>query len=97
MPPTRRQIVPTPGETVLYRLTKLDAEQILSERASYELRGNHVQQGMVFPAVIVRVWAAPDQANSLTACNLQVLLDGEDVHWVSSGTQGDDDGCWHAR
>lgn len=48
--------------------------------------GNAVRPGDIFPAMIVKVWDA--------GVNLQVHLDGNDLFWATSRTQGEDDGQW---
>ncbi|MGW5409036.1 hypothetical protein [Streptomyces spiralis] len=97
--------VPEAGDTVLYRLTANDAAAINRRRTDFETSGsasdrtgfvghvgNEVQEGDVFPAVVVRVWSAASGA-----CNLQVLLDGTDVYWATSRTEGDGAGCWSRK
>jgi hypothetical protein len=51
--------------------------------------GNQALASQVYPAVVVRVF--PD-ANG--ACNLQVLLDGNDAYWATSRTEGEEPGRW---
>ena len=51
--------------------------------------GNHATAGDVYPAVIVRVWNEP----TITV-NAQVHLDGNDVYWATSRTEGDQPGQW---
>lgn len=53
--------------------------------------GNAVRSGEEFPAMIVKVW--PDHPDGLV--NLQVYLDGNDVLWATSRSEGDEDGHWH--
>jgi hypothetical protein len=50
---------------------------------------NLVQEGDVFPAVIVRDW--DEQSGTV---NLQVHLDGSDTYWATSRVQGDNPGEW---
>jgi hypothetical protein len=81
---------PTIGRIVHYRLGKQDADDITARRAlrssSFEiLRGNRVEEGDVFPAMIVRAWG--DQTDSMV--QLQVFLDGNDTHWATSVQAGD--------
>ena len=55
--------------------------------------GNSVQEGDEFPMLICRVWA--EIATETTAVNGQVFLDGNDVLWATSVSQGDKPGQWH--
>ncbi|MEV7684454.1 hypothetical protein [Streptomyces bungoensis] len=93
---------PTPGRTVLYRVTESDASDInrrrkdIHESRSADSRtgfvghvGNHVTAGDTFPAVIVRVWN-----ETTVTCNLRVLLDGTDVYWATSRAEGTEPGTW---
>lgn len=99
---------PTIGRIVHYTLNEQDAAVINKRRkdaknlngagvtlASQELGpqihiGNDAREGDTYPAVIVRVWG--DQLQS--ACNLQVLLDGNDVYWATSRSVGEGAGSW---
>jgi hypothetical protein len=81
---------PTIGRIVHYRLSKQDAEEIASRRGLHVhaheiLRGNRVEEGDTFPAMIVRTWG--DQPTS--AVQLQVFLDGNDTHWATSVQVGE--------
>lgn len=91
---------PTLGRTVLFRASADDAAQINKRRkdatesriASKESGavvhvGNEVAEGQVFPGVMVRIW----QAGSV---NLQVHLDGTDVFWATSRSEGNEPGQW---
>lgn len=49
--------------------------------------GNEAHEGDVVPMVIVRVW-------SETTVNGQALLDGNDVLWVTSATEGTGPHTW---
>lgn len=51
--------------------------------------GNQVQEGQVYPAVVVRDW---DEASGTV--NLQVLLDGNDTYWATSRLPGYGPGTW---
>ncbi len=51
--------------------------------------GNDVMIGDVFPMMITKVWS---EASSLVSG--QVFLDGCDVLWVVSVTEGDSPGCF---
>lgn len=92
---------PTPGRTVLYRLSDHDAQVINQRRADYTTSaksmrtgfighvGNEAVEGAVYPAVIVRVWD-----HEPAAVNLAVHLDGNDTYWATSRCEGDDVGQW---
>lgn len=85
------KLVPAVSDVVLYKLGKTDVEAINRERAqSPFLRGAHnrVDEGEVYPMIIVRVWG--DTAES--AVNGQVMLDGPDTYWATSRMQGRDPG-----
>ncbi|WP_329311693.1 hypothetical protein [Streptomyces sp. NBC_01262] len=95
-PPPRQ---PAIGDTVLYELTEHDAKAINTRRiisslapaATVQKETSDVRAGDIYAAIIVRAWqATPD-----TACNLQVLLDGPDVHWAQSVFPGEGPGHWH--
>lgn len=83
---------PSIGRIVRYTLSEEDATVINSRRK--DLRavvgipvtvGNSVSAGEVYPMVITRVWG--DQPTSVV--NGQVLLDGNDLHWVTSVSHGE--------
>lgn len=91
---------PTVGRTVHYMLSSDDADtinrrrtdsrQILDRMAAGAWSigaqahvGNAAEAGQVFPMVIVRCWGTGEEA----AVNGQVMLDGNDVLWVTSATQ----------
>lgn len=79
---------PTIGRIVHYRLSPQDAGEIMHRRnnsANADHRGNRVQAGDTFPAMIVRVWG--DEPDSLV--QLQVFLDGNDTHWATSVERGE--------
>jgi hypothetical protein len=88
---------PTIGRIVHYRLDDQDAAHINQRRAHALTQskaaghafpvhtGNAATAGDVYPMTITRVWG--DTSDS--AVNGQVLLDGNDVHWVTSATQGE--------
>lgn len=55
--------------------------------------GNYANRGDVLPLHVVRVW--PDECGpGKTGVNGQVLLDGNDVLWVTSVCEGDGEGQW---
>lgn len=88
---------PTVGRTVLYTVPECQVGEInrrrtsshsIAERAKVREWpggaqahiGNDVKAGDVFPLIITRVWG--DQPGS--AFNGQLLLDGNDVYWLTS-------------
>lgn len=93
---------PTLGRVVLFTVSKEDAEAInkrrqdfAKHRRKYPLQedtgyvahfGNLVSEGDSFAATIVKVWSG--------SVNLQVLLDGTDVYWATSVTQGEGPHTW---
>jgi hypothetical protein len=99
-------MIASPGSIVLYTLTQYDADAINRRRKDFnDYRkaggpdtghvahvGNHAYAGDVYPAVVVRVWG--NLSND--SVNLSVLLDGNDIFWATSRTQGDDQGQWTA-
>ncbi|MCX4993862.1 hypothetical protein [Streptomyces longwoodensis] len=93
---------PSIGRIVHYKVTAQDAEQInrcrkdFHESRSADQRtgfaghvGNRVEEGDVFPAMIVRVWH-----ESTVTVNAQVFLDGTDVLWATSRAEGTEPGTW---
>ena len=92
-------MIPTPGRIVLYTLCADDAFAITQRRddvrtGAQARGGNPVKAGDEFPLVITRVWATPETVTEATACNGQVLLDGNDTLWVTSVHQGDGERHW---
>lgn len=86
-------MIPTPGRIVLYTLTEWDVQAIGTQRsrgAGPYFKGNPVSEGDVFPLQITRVWAETEGGS----VNGQVLLDGNDVLWVTSRTEGTGPGFW---
>lgn len=96
------QPAPTVGRIVHYKVSEYDADQINGRRQDFrESRsaaertgfvghvGNGVNAGDVFPAMIVRVWDAPQ-----TTVNAQVFLDGNDSFWATSRAEGTEPGTW---
>jgi hypothetical protein len=51
--------------------------------------GNDVGAGDELPAMVVRDWN-----ESAGTVNLQVHLDGNDIYWATSRTEGDGPGRW---
>lgn len=96
---------PAVGDVVLYALTEADAGGINRHRKDFHESGsadsrtgfvghvgNWVQEGDVFPAVVVQV-----HAESTVTCNLTVLLDGNDTYWATSRAEGTDVGRWSRK
>lgn len=96
---------PTVSDVVLYGLTAADVAGINRRRKDFHDNGaadsqtgfvghvgNYVQEGDVFPAVVVQV-----HAESVVTCNLQVLLDGNDTYWATSRAEGTDAGRWSRK
>lgn len=81
------EIVPTIGRIVEYTLSDYDAREILKQRGR-DTRSNDVEEGQVYPAMIVRVWGDTPSA----AVNLKVMLDGEDTYWATSRCVGEGHG-----
>lgn len=94
---------PTTGRIVQYRLTADQAQQINKRRADFaRFRGtpeysdtgyaahvgNFAQAGDIVPLLVVRAWSPG------TGVNGQAFLDGTDNLWVTSATEGDNDGQW---
>ncbi|MFE6868322.1 hypothetical protein ACFVFS_17370 [Kitasatospora sp. NPDC057692] len=81
---------PTIGQIVQYRITEDDTNTLNRRRVLLSHMGNHAYPGDTYPALVVRVEGeAPDQT-----CNLRVLMDGTDTHWVTSRPQGTEPGTW---
>lgn len=91
--------VPTIGRIVLYTLHEQDADAINRRREHARTHlddhhanangvqihvGNRADEGDVFPMVITRVWGV----SPTSAVNGQVLLDGNDLYWVTSVSVG---------
>lgn len=102
--------VPTIGRIVHYRLSAQDAEAINRRRAdAREHRdqhtgnatgvvihvGNSVEEGETYPTMITRVWGSTPES----AVNGQVMLDGNDLYWVTSVACGEGPGTfsWPVR
>lgn len=101
----------TIGRTVLYRLTAKDAEEVNRRRTTgssiaERIRigewplgaqahiGNPEGEGSVRPMVVVHVW--PDEFGpGVPGVNGRVMLDGTDVLWVTSVSEGNGPGQWH--
>jgi hypothetical protein len=87
---------------VYYRVSKQVADEINARRnvamadcrsktsnrnVKPSVHGNDVNEGNVFPAMVVAAWSS-------NCVNLQVILDGNDSHWVTSANEGDQVGQW---
>lgn len=92
--------MPAIGQTVFYTLSSVDAEHINRRRTDFTTSasagtgfvghiGNLASAGQQYPATVVRTFGG-------TAANLQVHLDGTDVLWATSRSEGDGDGLWSA-
>ena len=92
---------PTIGRIVIYRLNANDAETINRRRSDAREKmawhqalksgaqvhvGNAVRVGDEFPLVITKTWGDADES----AFNGQLLLDGNDLYWVTSTKIGAD-------
>lgn len=103
---------PKVGDLVLYSLSEQNANQINRRRSDASLNvrkmreerpgfiahiGNSVAAGDVFPMTITRVWGSTPGC----AVNGQVMLDGNDLHWVTSVNEvdgvSDPQGRWRYR
>ena len=92
-------MIPTIGKIVTYRLTAQDADAINNRRKDareklpwhHAIRsgaqihvGNDVKKGEIYPLIITKVWGKDETA----AFNGQLLLDGNDLFWVTSTSFG---------
>lgn len=78
------------GDVVLYTLTPEDVLTINARRFTITaLTGTPPLTGDTYAAHIVQLNQNPDTAN------LQVLLDGNDLHWVQNAPHGQGPGHWH--
>lgn len=82
------RVVPRAGHMVLYTLSPVDVIYIDRLRSERSPHANRAEAGQVYPMMIVRVWGETPES----AVNGQVFLDGDDVLWVTSRTQGHDFG-----
>ena len=82
--------MPQLGDTVLYTLTPEDVLTINARRfTATALTGTPPLAGDTYAALIVAV----DNQNP-DILNLQILLDGNDNHWVQAATPGTGPGHW---
>lgn len=90
---------PTIGRIVHYTLDENDVAEIRCRRLLPAIdgvkidRGNYVEAGRVYPAIVVGVnGTLPD-----ASVQLQVFLDGNDTHWATSrqeATTAGEHGRW---
>lgn len=81
----------TTGHSIAERIKLNCNSQTLWPLGAQAHVGNSVSAGDEFPATVVRVWG-----DSPEACvNLQVFLDGNDVYWATSASEGEANGMWH--
>ena len=73
---------PRIGDTVQYRMTEYNLTDIIRNREQKEFIGNSIAISEPVAAIIVRVWTS-------TCVNIQLFLDGQDTHWVSSAMYND--------
>lgn len=88
------------GQVVHYMLSEQDAAAVNDRREDAEVNrvqaakdalgyvlhvGNAVAEGDVFPMMIVKVWGR----EPTSSVNGQVFLDGGDVLWVTSVSEGE--------
>jgi hypothetical protein len=96
-------MIPTLGRIVHYTLSNDDAVSINRRRNHARLAmdmhrtsangvmvhvGNDVKEGDVYPLVITKAWG-PDETS---AFNGQLMLDGNDIFWVTSTQIGEGPG-----
>lgn len=87
-------MTPSIGRIVHYMLSADDARRITTQRKGAHAGdggGNFVEEGQVYPMLIVRIWGETEQSS----VNGQVFLDGNDTLWVTSAGQGDGPRQWH--
>ena len=80
--------IPSLGRIVQYTLNAIDVARINELRKQREVIGNQVEEGQVYPMLIVRVWG--DTPTS--SVNGQVFLDADDTLWVTSRSVGEGSG-----
>lgn len=81
---------PTIGRIVHYKLAAHDVSAIMARRSlpytsPNDPACNEPSVGDVYPAMIVKTWGDTPES----ACNLQVHIDGNFIHWATSATCGD--------
>lgn len=89
----------TLGDRVFYTLNSGDVARVVRQRRDGNnmpgtTHGNDPREGQTCPADVVRVF---DEDAGVV--NLRVLLDGDDVLWVTSAYRGDPEtrGFWSPR
>ena len=82
-------MIPSIGRIVLYRLS---AEDVVAIKGNRTVRptGNAVNEGEIYPAMIVRTWGNTEGS----CCQLQVFLDGADTYWATSRREGQGPATW---
>ncbi|MEE8372948.1 MAG: hypothetical protein V3R87_04500 [Dehalococcoidia bacterium] len=75
------------GQIVHYHMSQADADQVLANRRNAGSAGNRPRGGDVLPFMIVVVY---DEH----CVNGRVVLDGTDILWMTSCTEGDGPGQW---
>jgi hypothetical protein len=80
-------VTPSIGRIVHYQLSQDDAIMVTNRRLRTGVDGNHVAVGQTYPAVIVQTFGG-------TTVNLRVMLDGDDLLWVTSRVEGTEAGTW---
>ena len=87
----------TVGRIVHYVVSESDAELILQKRAeSGNASCNLPWVGQHYPAIVVAVFEN-EYGQNHPGVNLQVFMDGNDSHWVTSRKYSEDKepGTWH--
>jgi hypothetical protein len=95
-------VKPTIGRVIYYKLSAQDAESINKRRADagrnrdkmkvdsigYQAHvGNSVSAGQIVSGSVVAVWESQ-------MINAKLDLDGNDSYWVTSVSQGEEEGNW---
>jgi hypothetical protein len=95
---------PTVGRIVSYTLSEQDARQInrrrlatlehgrRSEDGTVRHVGSEVRGGEAFPLIVTRVWGSTPEGEHVI--NGQLILDGNDTHWLTSVKYGTGPGTW---
>lgn len=93
-------MTPTLGRIVHYTLNSDDAQKINRRRKDAHFAmdmhrtsangvmvhvGNDVKEGDVYPLIITKVWGTDETS----AFNGQLMLDGNDLYWVTSTSIGE--------
>ena len=98
-------MIPSVGRIVHYTLNENEAaeinrrradasanmRQIIDSKTGYQAHvGSQASEGRVYPMIVTRVWGAEEGAS----VNGQVFLDGNDLYWATSRTEGEGPGHW---